>query len=87
MEKSTKCSRKENTKSRLSRKLFISSSVFKTGKHFYLQVLLDECKYTIQEKKFLSMLSIIEKFLLILMEKTLKKKILMKKEENFDEEN
>ena len=26
-------------------------SVFKAGKHFYLQVLLGECKYTIQEKK------------------------------------
>ena len=57
-------------------------SVFITGKTYYPQVLLEECKHIIKEKRFLSILLMIQKFLLknkILMNRILMKKILMKK--------
>ena len=34
-------------------------SVFRTGKYYYLQVFLEECKYVIKEKKFLNLLLMI----------------------------
>ena len=34
-------------------------SVFRTGKYYYPQVFLEECKYVIKEKKFLNLLLMI----------------------------
>ena len=52
------------------------NSVFGKGKNYYPRV-FSECKFVAKEKK--SILMMIEKFLLILMEKILIKKILMKR--------
>ena len=50
----------------------MTDSVFRTGKNYYLQVFLEECKYVISKKKKL-LEYITDNFFLILM-----KKILMK---------
>ena len=35
-------------------------SVFRTSKNYYPQMFLEECKYGVKEKKFLSILLVIE---------------------------
>ena len=70
--------------------VILVDSVFRTGKHYYPQVLLEECKYVVKEKRSLSILLKISKFPLILIGKILMIKVQMKKnsdEENSDEEN
>ena len=59
--------------------VILIDSVFRTGKNYYLQVFLEECKYVAKKKRFLSILLTIWKFLLILIEKIRKKKIVIKK--------
>ena len=56
----------------------IDQFCFRTDKNYYLQVFLEECKYVVKEKKFLSILmtNSDEK---ILIKKILIKKIIMKK--------
>ena len=68
--------------------VILIDSVFRTGKNYYPQVFLEESKYVVKEKRFLSILLMIKKFLLILIENILKK-ILMKKIliKETDEEN
>ena len=40
--------------------VILIDSVFRTGKNYYLQVLLEECKYVVKKKKrFLSILLMI----------------------------
>ena len=56
----------------------LNDYVFRTGKNYYPQVFLEEYKYIVKEKRFLSMLLTIQKFLLILREKILMTKIMMK---------
>ena len=63
-----------------------SQFAFRTGKSYYPQVFLEECKYAVKEKKILSLLLMILKFLIerilmkkFLIKKTLMEKILMKK--------
>ena len=36
--------------------IILIDSVFRTGKNYYPQVLLEECKYVVKEKKVWSML-------------------------------
>ena len=59
--------------------VILINSVFRTGKNYYLQALLEECKYVVKGKKCLSILLTTQKLLLILIEKILVKKILMMK--------
>ena len=60
--------------------VILTVSVYRTGKSYYTEVLLEECKYVVQEKKFPSILLTVQKFpLMILMKKILMKKLLMKK--------
>ena len=60
--------------------VILTVSVYRTGKSYYTQVLLEECKYVVQEKKCPSILLTVQKFpLMILMKKILMKKLLMKK--------
>ena len=54
--------------------VILMDSVFKTGRNYYSQVDLEECKNVAQEKRCQSILLTTQKFLLILI-----KKILMKK--------
>ena len=49
------------------------ASIFRISKNYCPQVFLGECKYVITEKKFIIILLMIWKFLLILMRKFLKK--------------
>ena len=49
------------------------ASIFRISKNYCLQVFLGECKYVITEKKFIIILLMTWKFLLILMRKFLKK--------------
>ena len=58
--------------------IFIDS-VFRMGKNYYPQVVLEQHKYVVKQKRFLSISLTIWEFLLILIEKILKKKILLKK--------
>ena len=54
--------------------------VFRTGKNYYSQVFLEECKYVVKEKRHLNILLAMKKFLLmILMKKVIVKKVLMNK--------
>ena len=62
--------------------VILIDSVFITDKNYYLQVFLEECKYVVKEKKILSILL---KFLLILIEKILIEE--NSEEENFEVEN
>ena len=65
--------------------VILIDSVFRTGKDYYPQVFLEECKCVFKEKKYayycqLSILLTTWKFhLMILIKKILMKKILMKK--------
>ena len=60
--------------------VILTVSVYRTGKSYYTQVLLEECKYVVQERKCPSILLTVQKFpLMILMKKILMKKLLMKK--------
>ena len=52
---------------------------FRTGKNYYPQVFLEECKYVIKEKRFIGILLMIQKFRLILMKKLWWKKFKQKK--------
>ena len=36
--------------------VFLIDSVFRTGKNYYPQVFLEDCKYVVKEKRFLSIL-------------------------------
>ena len=54
-------------------------SVFRSGKSYYPQVFLQECKYVVIEKKIPKYILTIQKFLQILKKKFLMKKILVKK--------
>ena len=54
--------------------VILIDSVFRASKNYYPQILLEECKYVVKEKRFLSILLTIYKFLLILIEKILMKK-------------
>ena len=69
--------------------VILINSVFRTGKSYYPQVFLEECKYVVKEKKIpeyitdgteFLLMTVIEKFPMktILMKKILIKKILMK---------
>ena len=60
--------------------VILIDSVFRTGKNYYPQVFLEECKYVVKEKISLSILLMAYKFLWRL-EKILMKKILIKKTE------
>ena len=56
--------------------VILTVSVYRTGKSYYTEVLLEECKYVVQEKKFPSILLTVQTFpLMILMKKLLMKKI------------
>ena len=50
-------------------------SFYKTGKNYYPQVLLNNVNMLLKKKRLLSTLLTIQKFLLILIEKILMKKI------------
>ena len=70
--------------------LILINSAFRAGKNYYHQVFLEECKYVVTEKTFMSILLTIWKFLLtILIENILKRKIMIKNsnEEHFVEGN
>ena len=54
--------------------VILIDSVCRASKNYYPQILLEECKYVVKEKRFLSILLTIYKFLLILIEKILMKK-------------
>ena len=57
--------------------VILIDSVFRTGKNYCPQVLLEKCKYLLKKKRYLSILLSI--FLLIVIEKILMKKSLMTK--------
>ena len=57
---------------------FLTDSHFRTAKSYYRQVFLEECKYTVKENKILKYVIEDIKFLAILPEKILMKKILIK---------
>ena len=63
----------------ISLSVILIDSVFRTGKKHYPQVLLEERKQNVKEKRFLSILLTIQKFLLIPIEKIVMKKLIMKK--------
>ena len=70
--------------------VILIDSVFRTGKNYYHQDSLEECKYVVKEKKIPKNIIVIQKFLLISIKKILMKKVLVKKnpdEENSDEKN
>ena len=54
--------------------VLLIDSVFRTDKNYYPQVFLEEYKYVVKEKRFLSILLTIKNFFLILIEKILIKK-------------
>ena len=57
---------------------FLIDSHFRTAKSYYRQVFLEECKYAVKEKKIPKYVIEGIKFLAILPEKILMKKILIK---------
>ena len=59
--------------------VILIDSVFRTGKNYYPQLFVEECKYVVKEKRGLSILQTTKKFLPILIEKILMKKFPMKK--------
>ena len=59
--------------------VILIDSVFRTGKKYYPQAFLQQCKYFIKKICLIILLTIKKFFLMILMKKTLMKKILMKK--------
>ena len=60
--------------------VILIDSVYRTGKNYYRQVFLEECRYVNKRKKCLSILLTTQKFLLVfLMKKLLMKEFLMKK--------
>ena len=70
--------------------VILIDSVSRTGKNYYHQDSLEECKYVVKEKQIPKNIIVIQKFLLISIEKILMKKVLVKKnpdEENSDEKN
>ena len=68
---------KESSKS-ICLSVILVDSVFRTGKNYYPQVFLEECKYVVKKKRCLSILLTTYKFLMILIEKVLMKKTLLK---------
>ena len=58
---------------RICRSVILISSVYRTWKNYYLQVLLEECKYVVKEKKISGNIEN------LLMKKILIKKIPIKK--------
>ena len=59
--------------------VILIDSIFKTGKNYYPQLLLEESKYLVQKNRSLSILLTTQKFLLYLIKKFPMKKILVKK--------
>ena len=64
--------------------VILIDSIFRTGKNYYPQVFLEECKYVIKERK-ISKEILMKKVRMkkILMKKLMMKKILMKKIEKY----
>ena len=61
--------------------VILIDSIFRTGKNFYPQMLLEKFKYIVKENKMPEYMidNILLKFFLVLIEKILMKKILIKK--------
>ena len=56
MEKSTQISYTQRRFSTYFLSVMLIDSIFKTGKNYYPEVFLEECKYVVKEKKCLSIL-------------------------------